>query len=168
MRLFYVLYGVCNVVWCIWYFVIVNPLLLTLLSTPLFHLIIPTISICPIHPLRGSEKHFFLVFTSYLRTAIIRTLPICFIHSNNRWLATLIFSFHLSSFCLPTSLLPSNLLTSLLSLCSIWLNLPLFILFDFITRHFFTVLARYIGSMVGDLHRTLLYGGLFGYPAGKK
>jgi Fructose-1-6-bisphosphatase, C-terminal domain len=26
--------------------------------------------------------------------------------------------------------------------------------------------ARYIGSMVGDLHRTLLYGGLFGYPAG--
>lgn len=28
--------------------------------------------------------------------------------------------------------------------------------------------ARYIGSMVGDLHRTLLYGGLFGYPAGEK
>lgn len=28
--------------------------------------------------------------------------------------------------------------------------------------------ARYIGSMVGDLHRTLLYGGLFGYPAGQK
>ena len=27
--------------------------------------------------------------------------------------------------------------------------------------------ARYIGSMVGDLHRTLLYGGLFGYPAGE-
>jgi fructose-1,6-bisphosphatase I len=27
---------------------------------------------------------------------------------------------------------------------------------------------RYIGSMVGDVHRTLLYGGLFGYPADKK
>jgi hypothetical protein len=25
--------------------------------------------------------------------------------------------------------------------------------------------ARYIGSMVGDVHRTLLYGGIFGYPA---
>merc|ERR1712106_1250906 len=25
--------------------------------------------------------------------------------------------------------------------------------------------SRYIGSMVGDVHRTLLYGGLFGYPA---
>mmetsp|Transcript_51022 Transcript_51022/g.143619 ORF Transcript_51022/g.143619 Transcript_51022/m.143619 type:complete len:487 (+) Transcript_51022:87-1547(+) len=24
--------------------------------------------------------------------------------------------------------------------------------------------ARYIGSMVGDIHRTLLYGGIFGYP----
>lgn len=24
--------------------------------------------------------------------------------------------------------------------------------------------ARYIGSMVGDVHRTLLYGGTFGYP----
>lgn len=28
--------------------------------------------------------------------------------------------------------------------------------------------SRYIGSMVGDVHRTLLYGGLFGYPADKK
>ena len=28
--------------------------------------------------------------------------------------------------------------------------------------------ARYIGSMVGDLHRTLLYGGIFGYPADSK
>jgi fructose-1,6-bisphosphatase I len=28
--------------------------------------------------------------------------------------------------------------------------------------------ARYIGSMVGDVHRTLLYGGIFGYPASKK
>jgi fructose-1,6-bisphosphatase I len=28
--------------------------------------------------------------------------------------------------------------------------------------------SRYIGSMVGDLHRTLLYGGIFGYPADKK
>merc|ERR1719401_2944793 len=27
---------------------------------------------------------------------------------------------------------------------------------------------RYIGSMVGDVHRTLLYGGLFAYPADKK
>jgi fructose-1,6-bisphosphatase I len=25
--------------------------------------------------------------------------------------------------------------------------------------------SRYIGSMVGDIHRTLLYGGIFGYPA---
>jgi len=24
--------------------------------------------------------------------------------------------------------------------------------------------ARYLGSMVGDIHRTLLYGGIFGYP----
>jgi fructose-1,6-bisphosphatase I len=28
--------------------------------------------------------------------------------------------------------------------------------------------SRYIGSMVGDVHRTLLYGGIFGYPATKK
>jgi len=28
--------------------------------------------------------------------------------------------------------------------------------------------ARYIGSMVGDVHRTLMYGGVFGYPADKK
>ena len=28
--------------------------------------------------------------------------------------------------------------------------------------------SRYIGSMVGDVHRTLLYGGVFGYPADKK
>ncbi|KAI9333686.1 fructose-1,6-bisphosphatase class 1/Sedoheputulose-1,7-bisphosphatase [Obelidium mucronatum] len=27
--------------------------------------------------------------------------------------------------------------------------------------------ARYIGSMVGDVHRTLLYGGIFMYPTGK-
>lgn len=27
---------------------------------------------------------------------------------------------------------------------------------------------RYIGSMVGDVHRTLLYGGIFGYPATTK
>jgi fructose-1,6-bisphosphatase I len=27
---------------------------------------------------------------------------------------------------------------------------------------------RYIGSMVGDVHRTLLYGGMFSYPADKK
>eukprot|EP00439_Symbiodinium_sp_Y106_P036679 s1760_g4.t1 len=27
---------------------------------------------------------------------------------------------------------------------------------------------RYIGSMVGDVHRTLLYGGLFAYPADTK
>eukprot|EP00978_Attheya_sp_CCMP212_P000701 scaffold1407_cov46-Attheya_sp.AAC.1 len=25
--------------------------------------------------------------------------------------------------------------------------------------------SRYIGSMVADVHRTLLYGGVFGYPA---
>jgi fructose-1,6-bisphosphatase I len=28
--------------------------------------------------------------------------------------------------------------------------------------------TRYIGSMVGDVHRTLLYGGMFCYPADKK
>lgn len=27
--------------------------------------------------------------------------------------------------------------------------------------------ARYIGSMVADVHRTLLYGGIFGYPDDK-
>jgi len=28
--------------------------------------------------------------------------------------------------------------------------------------------SRYIGSMVGDVHRTLLYGGIFAYPGDKK
>jgi fructose-1,6-bisphosphatase I len=28
--------------------------------------------------------------------------------------------------------------------------------------------ARYVGSMVADVHRTLLYGGIFGYPDDKK
>ena len=28
--------------------------------------------------------------------------------------------------------------------------------------------ARYVGSMVADVHRTLLYGGIFGYPNDKK
>merc|ERR1712176_1357349 len=28
--------------------------------------------------------------------------------------------------------------------------------------------SRYIGSMVGDVHRTLLYGGVFGYPGDAK
>jgi len=28
--------------------------------------------------------------------------------------------------------------------------------------------ARYIGSMVADIHRTLLYGGVFCYPGDKK
>eukprot|EP01023_Acetabularia_acetabulum_P035589 TRINITY_DN3358_c0_g1_i9.p1 TRINITY_DN3358_c0_g1~~TRINITY_DN3358_c0_g1_i9.p1 ORF type:complete len:472 (-),score=53.53 TRINITY_DN3358_c0_g1_i9:1938-3173(-) len=28
--------------------------------------------------------------------------------------------------------------------------------------------ARYIGSMVGDFHRTLLYGGIYGYPSDRK
>lgn len=28
--------------------------------------------------------------------------------------------------------------------------------------------SRYIGSMVADVHRTLMYGGIFGYPADKK
>ncbi len=27
---------------------------------------------------------------------------------------------------------------------------------------------RYIGSMVGDVHRTLVYGGIFAYPGDKK
>jgi fructose-1,6-bisphosphatase I len=27
--------------------------------------------------------------------------------------------------------------------------------------------ARYVGSMVADMHRTLLYGGIFLYPGGK-
>lgn len=28
--------------------------------------------------------------------------------------------------------------------------------------------ARYIGSLVGDFHRTLLYGGVYGYPSDSK
>ncbi|GJQ15376.1 hypothetical protein GpartN1_g7167.t1 [Galdieria partita] len=28
--------------------------------------------------------------------------------------------------------------------------------------------ARYVGSLVADVHRTILYGGIFGYPADKK
>lgn len=28
--------------------------------------------------------------------------------------------------------------------------------------------ARYVGSMVSDVHRTLLYGGIFLYPADAK
>jgi fructose-1,6-bisphosphatase I len=28
--------------------------------------------------------------------------------------------------------------------------------------------ARYVGSMVSDVHRTLLYGGIFLYPADRK
>src|SRR5690349_10234424 len=28
--------------------------------------------------------------------------------------------------------------------------------------------SRYIGSMVADIHRTLLYGGIFAYPADSK
>lgn len=28
--------------------------------------------------------------------------------------------------------------------------------------------ARYVGSMVADVHRTLLYGGIFAYPKDKK
>jgi len=31
-----------------------------------------------------------------------------------------------------------------------------------------TFSSRYIGSMVGDVHRTLLYGGVFGYPGDSK
>lgn len=31
-----------------------------------------------------------------------------------------------------------------------------------------TYSARYIGSMVGDIHRTLLNGGIFGYPGDSK
>mmetsp|Transcript_22015 Transcript_22015/g.31634 ORF Transcript_22015/g.31634 Transcript_22015/m.31634 type:complete len:407 (+) Transcript_22015:17-1237(+) len=31
-----------------------------------------------------------------------------------------------------------------------------------------TYTSRYIGSMVGDIHRTLLYGGVFGYPGDSK
>lgn len=27
--------------------------------------------------------------------------------------------------------------------------------------------SRYIGSLVGDFHRTMLYGGIYGYPADK-
>ena len=30
------------------------------------------------------------------------------------------------------------------------------------------VLCRYIGSLVGDFHRTLLYGGIYGYPGDTK
>ncbi|EPB93045.1 hypothetical protein HMPREF1544_00119 [Mucor circinelloides 1006PhL] len=28
--------------------------------------------------------------------------------------------------------------------------------------------ARYVGSVVSDIHRTLLYGGIFGYPTDSK
>ena len=28
-------------------------------------------------------------------------------------------------------------------------------------------MCRYIGSLVGDFHRTMLYGGIYGYPADK-
>ena len=28
--------------------------------------------------------------------------------------------------------------------------------------------ARYIGSLVGDFHRTMLYGGIYGYPGDAK
>ena len=31
-----------------------------------------------------------------------------------------------------------------------------------------TFSSRYIGSMVGDVHRTLCYGGVFGYPGDTK
>merc|ERR1712194_922075 len=31
-----------------------------------------------------------------------------------------------------------------------------------------TFSSRYVGSMVGDVHRTLLYGGVFGYPGDTK
>lgn len=31
-----------------------------------------------------------------------------------------------------------------------------------------TYTSRYIGSMVGDTHRTLMYGGIFGYPGDTK
>lgn len=31
-----------------------------------------------------------------------------------------------------------------------------------------TYSLRYVGSMVSDVHRTLLYGGIFMYPADKK
>jgi len=31
-----------------------------------------------------------------------------------------------------------------------------------------TFTSRYIGAMVGDVHRTLLYGGVFGYPGDEK
>ena len=37
-----------------------------------------------------------------------------------------------------------------------------FVLASFISN------LRYIGSMVADVHRTLLYGGIFSYPADKK
>jgi fructose-1,6-bisphosphatase I len=30
------------------------------------------------------------------------------------------------------------------------------------------VQARYIGSLVGDFHRTMLYGGIYGYPGDSK
>lgn len=30
------------------------------------------------------------------------------------------------------------------------------------------VQSRYIGSLVGDFHRTMLYGGIYGYPGDSK
>jgi fructose-1,6-bisphosphatase I len=35
------------------------------------------------------------------------------------------------------------------------------------TGKFSPYAARYVGSMVADMHRTLLYGGIFLYPGGK-
>ncbi|KAF9005649.1 fructose-1,6-bisphosphatase [Cyathus striatus] len=37
-----------------------------------------------------------------------------------------------------------------------------------VTAYLNSINARYIGSMVADVHRTLLYGGIFGYPSDKK
>lgn len=33
-------------------------------------------------------------------------------------------------------------------------------------KHEYT--SRYIGSLIGDIHRTILYGGIFGYPGNRK
>ena len=41
-------------------------------------------------------------------------------------------------------------------------------LFTIAIRHSFSSSGRYVGSMVSDVHRTLLYGGVYLYPADKE
>lgn len=42
--------------------------------------------------------------------------------------------------------------------------------FSFIIYYLVVLLqsSRYVGAMAGDIHRTLLYGGVFSYPGDRK